>query len=450
LGVALLTVQPITIPYAPRRLFRAYHDRQQRWACMCVHRRAGKTVANINDLIRRGVELQREDGRLAYIAPYLNQAKDVAWTYLKRYAAPLNPRINESELWIEIPNAGGHTSRVRIYGADNAERLRGGYLDAAVVDEFADIAPSIYGEIIRPMLADRGGWATFIGTIKGRNHLHALHEARKHDPDWYCLYARASETGLLPAEELADSRATMTAEQYAQEFELDPDAAIIGAYYGTELAEAERAGRICDVPYDDALPVHTAWDLGMGDSTAIWWFQIVGSELRVIDYYENSGQALGHYTAVCAAKGYCQGDDWVPHDAKVRELGTGRTRVETLTSLGRKPRLVPDHKLMDGINALRLSLPRMWFDASRCRDGVEALKQYRAEYDDKKRVFSDRPRHDWTSHTADAARYMAMAWREIVPETVPEPGRRLAVGRGNTATFNDLWGTAPRQHRDRW
>lgn len=441
-------VHRIVIPYTPRDLFRAYHRRSQRWACLVVHRRAGKSVACINDLIRRAVLLTEPDGRFAYIAPQLNQAKDVAHSYLRRYTGPLAPRVNDSELWVEVPNAGGHVSRIRIYGADNPDRLRGGYFDGCVLDEYADMAPSVWGEVIRPMLADRQGWATFIGTLKGRNHLWKTYEERSEDAAWFAMLARASATGILPPDELDAMRADMTPEEYAQEMECNPDAAIRGAYWGKELADAEEQGRMASFDAEDA-PVHTAWDLGIGDSTAIWWWQAVGKEIRILDFYENHGHGLAHYAAVCASKPWKQGDDWVPHDARVKELGTGRTRIETLIGLGRKPRLVPDHKVDDGIEAVRRVLPLCWFRTPDTREGVEGLKQYQAEYDEKARTFKDRPRHDWTSHRADAIRYLAMAYREIVPEPKKEPGRVLAVGSGNTVRLNDLWEAQARRAKER-
>ena len=442
-----MEVRRLVIPYTPRGLFQPYHKRSARWGALVVHRRAGKSVACINDLVRRAVECRGQDGRFAYIAPQLNQAKDVAHSYLKRYTAPLSPKINEAELWVEIPNAGGHTSRIRIYGADNPDRLRGGYFDGCILDEYADMAPSVWGEIIRPMLADRQGWATFIGTLKGRNHLWKLYEDHADDPAWFTLLARASSTGIIPDAELKDMRADMTPEEYEQEMECSPDAAIRGAYWGKELAAAETEGRM--IPVEAAPgPVHTVWDLGMGDSTAIWWWQAVGAEIRVLDFYESHGHGLEHYAAVCASKPWPAGDDWVPHDAKVRELGTGRTRIETLIAMGRKPRLVPDHKVEDGIEGVRRVLSRCWFNTPTTRDGVEGLKQYRADYDEKLRVFKDRPRHDWTSHRSDSFRYLAMAYREIVPAP-PKPSERfIAVGSGSTATLNDLW-DAEKKHRKR-
>lgn len=439
-------INRVRIPYKPRGLFKPYHLRSQRWACLVVHRRGGKTVACVNDLIRRAVMLDKIDGRFAYIGPQLNQSKDVVWTYLKRFAGPLITEKNESDLWVEVPNAAGAVSRIRIYGADNPDRLRGGYFDYALLDEYADIAPSVYGEIVRPMLADRQGGATFIGTLKGRNHLWKLYEQHADDAGWFTMLAKASETGVLPAEELADMREDMTPEEYAQEMECNPDAAIRGAYWGKELADAETAGRM--VPIEAALgPVQTVWDLGIGDSTAIWWWQAVGGEIRVLDFYENHGFGLEHYAAVCASKPWPQGDDWVPHDAKVRELGTGRTRIETLIAMGRKPRLVPDHKVEDGIEAVRRILSRTWFNTPATRDGVEGLKQYRADYDEKTRAFKDRPRHDWTSHRADAFRYLAMAYREIVPAPPPKPSPVIAVGSGNTATLNDLWNARAKERQ---
>jgi phage terminase large subunit len=208
-----------------------------------------------------------------------------------------------------------------------------------------------------------------------------------------------------------------------------------GAYYVKEMADAKAQGRICKVEYDPLIPVHTAWDLGIGDSTAIWFFQLVGSEIRVIDFYEANNQGLPHYAGVLGAKGYKYGEDWVPHDAKVRELGTGRTRIETLQALGRKPRLVPDHKLMDGINATRETLPKCWFNAERTEYGLDALRQYRSEYDDKALVFDDKPLHDWTSHAADAFRYLAMAWRVLAPEPEPEDTLKKLL---QPMTLNDI------------
>ncbi len=413
-------------------MFLPYHKRAQRWAALVAHRRCGKTVACVNDILPRALTNARPDPRYAYVAPFFSQAKDAAWLYLKRYAAPIMGREpNESESWIELLNG----ARVRIYGADNPDRLRGAYLDGIVLDEYADMRPSVWGEVIRPMLADRQGWATFIGTPKGRNDFHAICETARVSPEWFFATLPASSTGILPRSELDAARLDMTPEQYEQEFECSFDAAILGAYYSKEIAEAERNGHFVDLPVDPHLPVHLAWDLGIGDSTAIWIFQVYRAEIRVLDFYENSGFGLEHYVTVLEERGW-RGTDWLPHDAKARELGTGRTRVETLTSMGRKIALVPGHTVEDGINAARLALPLMWFDRTKTAHGVEALRQYRAEYDEKTKAFRNKPRHDWTSHAADAARYMAMVWRALRPQekAAPKPiGKPM-----NRMTFDEL------------
>lgn len=410
---------PITIQYAPRKVFLPFHTRTQRFAVGVAHRRCGKTVACINDKVRKAALSDKHMYRAAYIAPYLKQAKDVAWEYLKQYSRPLwSKPPNESELYVELLNG----QRIRIYGADNAEALRGGYFDDATLDEYADMAPSVWGSIIRPMLADRQGSATFIGTPKGRNSFYEIFERAKTDPDWFWFMLRASETKLLPQSELDAARQDMTQEQYDQEFECSFDAAILGAYFGKEIAIAEREGRVGKFEADPEIPVHCAWDLGVGDSTAIWFFQMAGPQIHVIDHYEASGFAIEHYAEVKKRKGYRYGDDFVPHDAKVREFSrsTGaedghraRQRVEVMLELGLKPVVVTQHRVEDGINAARRALSRCWFNAETTGPGMEALRQYRADFDEKARAFKNAPKHDWTSHTADAFRYLAMAWEEI-------------------------------------
>ena len=239
----------------------------------------------------------------------------------------------------------------------------------------------------------------------------------------------------------------MTPEQYEQEFECSFDAAIMGAYFGKEIAQAEREGRIRDLHYDPELPVHTSWDLGIGDPTAIWFWQITGNEIRLIDHYENTGQAIPHYVKEIQSRNYKPGVDWVPHDAKFRSAETGRTRLETLLSLGRDPWVVPDHTLMDGINSARLLLPRCYFDRRKCADGIEALRQYRADFDEKAKTFKDKPRHDWTSHSADAFRYMAMAYKEIVPQPPPKTVQWKFL---HEATLDELWEAQDPPRRRAW
>ena len=404
--------QRIELDYRPRRQFKPFHDRTQRWACLVAHRRAGKTVATINDTIMRAVRGAKPDGRYAYIAPLYNQAKDIAWAYLKHYAYPLlADSPNESELRVDLING----SRIRLYGADNPDRLRGIYLDGVILDEFGDMKPAIWTDVLRPALSDRKGWATFIGTPKGKNEFWDVWSRAQSDGEWFAMMLKASETGLIDAEELAEARKQMGPDQYEQEYECSFEAAIKGAFYADELRRASEEGRIGKVPIDRGLQVDTAWDLGVSDSTAIWFVQTLGKERRIIDYYESSGVGLDHYVQVLKDRGYVYRDHYFPHDIAIRELTSGKSRVETLKALGITAHVGEQSNVMDGINAVRRMLDQCWFDAERCARGVEALKQYRREYDDKLKDWKQRPLHDWTSHGADALRTFATGFRDATP-----------------------------------
>lgn len=396
----------VVIPYTPRTQFVPFHDRKERFACLVCHRRAGKTVATLNDDIRDALRSPHKDWRGAYIAPYYAQAKDVAWDYAKRFSAPIpGVQFNESELRIDYPNG----ARYRLYGADNYDRMRGIYLNRASLDEYGDMDPRAWSEVIRPALTDRQGTATFIGTPKGNNHFAEIFDRAGEDPDWYRLTLKASATNLIAPEELRAARREMTADQYEQEFECSFSAALVGAYYGRDMNAAEADGRITGVPYDRAVPVYTAWDLGIDDSTAIWFVQIVGREIHVIDYLEQSGEALDYYVRELQNRPYTWATHYLPHDAEAKELGTGKTRTETLKSLGlTNIKVVPVQRVEDGINAARMLLPRCWFDKAKCKRGIEALRNYRREFDDKTKAFRQKPLHDWASHGADAFRYLAM------------------------------------------
>lgn len=411
-------IAPIGRRYAARTQFEGLHGRAERWGIVVAHRRAGKTVACINELIRAAADSQRPNPRYAYIAPQLNQAKDIAWQYLNDFTDHLRPelRSNATELWIELPANG---ARIRIYGADNPDRLRGIYLDGAVLDEFGDMDPSAWSKVIRPALSDRQGWAIFIGTPKGRNGFHRLWIQAQDDPRWFRLSLKASETGLIDAGELADARKAMSDDEYAQEYECSFEAAVRGAYYGRELIRAEAEGRITAVPHDPLLPVHTAWDLGIADSTVIWFVQALGREIRAIDVLKGEGVGLDWYARRLQERDYVWGQHYLPHDAQARELGTGLSRVERLAELGIRATICPGLPVEDGIQAVRGLLPNCWFDASRCRAGLEALRMYRRDFDEKSQEFRVRPLHDWTSHYADAFRYFAVGHRPAVVTRSP-------------------------------
>ena len=403
----------IVIPYLPRKQFAGFHERTHRWGCIVAHRRAGKTVACLNELIRGALSCTLPEPRFAYVAPQYNQAKDIAFSYLKRYTSVIpGATVNESELRVDLPNGG----RVRLYGADNYDRMRGIYLDGVIPDEYASMDPRAWSEVIRPTLSDRQGWAIFIGTPRGHNAFHDVWQTALTDPTWFSLMLKASETGILPQSELDDARKTMTEDEYLQEYECSFEAAIKGAYYAQEFTRAEAERRITKVPYDRYVPVMTAWDLGFTDSTAIWFIQAVGGEVHIIDHYVADSQPLSHYADVLKRKAqewgeaHRWGEHFFPHDVQAHELTVGRSRVQTLRELGITAIVVPAHNVNDGINSTRRLFDRFWFDKELCHVGVEALRLYRREYDDKNKMFKDRPFHDWTSHSADALRTFAAGW----------------------------------------
>jgi len=398
-------VTTINLDYQPRHLFVPFHKRKERWACIVAHRRAGKTVSCIADLGDAALRDTSGNGRYGYIAPLFSQAKDIAWEYLKAYLAKVpGVGINESELRVDLPNG----SRIRLYGAENYDRMRGLYFDGVVLDEPADFPVNAWPTVIRPALSDRKGWAVFIGTPKGKNGFWEVYEQAKQDSGWYVGFHPASRTGVLDQEELDAALKVMGEDRYQQEYECSFEAAIQGAYFGREMKAATEEGRICAVPHEPSVGVVTSWDLGVGDSTAIWFMQMVGQERRLIDYYESSGVGLDHYVHVLGEKKYNYTRHILPHDVKVRELGSGKSRLETLGSLGVRPiEIAPQLRVDDGIQAARSFLATCWFDEERCARGIEALRQYRRDFNEKGKTWRDRPMHDWTSHGADSFRYMA-------------------------------------------
>lgn len=424
----------IVIPYTPRGAFKPLHKRTQRWACVVAHRRAGKTVACVNELIKAALSDPRQGQLYAYVAPFYTQAKGVAWDYLKEFSRPVpGIKINEAELRIDYPNG----NRIQLFGADNADRMRGLAFSGLVADEFGDWKPSVWGYVIRPALADRNGWAVIIGTPKGRNQFCEVFENARKSPDWLALMLKASQTGLLPESEIAALREELSEDAYQQEMECDFDAAILGAFYGREMREAMDAGRITKVKPEREMAVYTAWDLGYRDDTAIWWYQVVRGEVHVLDYYAVSGADIAEIAQVVIDKHYRYAKHWLPHDARAKTLASGgKSIVEQLGEhLGMSSlAIVPELGVQDGIQAVRRVLPRCWFDEERCDEGLEALRQYQREYDEDKKSFRERPRHDWTSHPADAFRMLAVAWREEAGDAPPPKGKTL-----ENITIDELW-----------
>ena len=399
----------IEIPYKPREHQLKVHEllEGKRFAVVVAHRRFGKTVAALNHLIREAVLNEKETPRYAYIAPTYGQAKRVAWDYLVKYTTPLGGTNNISELRVDFWGR-----RIQLYGSDNPDSLRGQYFDGVIIDEVGDQNPKIWTDIVRPALTDRKGWCLFIGTPKGHNHFKELRDRAEKEDGWGLLEFKASETGVVDDTELKAAKNEMGEDKYRQEFECSFDAAVEGSYYGTILNDLEEKKHMQEIPREELSRTFTAWDLGMGDSTSIWVAQLVGTEVRLIDYYENHGVGLDHYVKWIKDNNYTKAEHILPHDVRVRELGTGKSRLEMLEESGLEVKIAPRMGLDDGIQAVRRLLPRCWFNVPKVQTGLNCLRNYRRDYDEKRKIFYERPLHDWSSHGSDSFRYLALGLDE--------------------------------------
>jgi phage terminase large subunit len=399
----------ITIGYRPRKHFRPFHASQKRWRYVVAHRRAGKSVAFINDLIRAALQNSRDIPvpRYAYVGPTFAQAKDLVWNYIKQYTKDLpGVTYSESELTCRLPNR----AQITLYGGGQAyNRIRGLYLDGAVLDEYPLINPEALNSVIRPALADYQGFGIVAGTPAGRDHFFDQKVQAERNPDlWDVFNIPVTETNALAVDELEEMQRTMTPHQFEREMMCSFEAPVENSYYGDLMVAARMEGRLTRVPADPRLKVITAWDLGMKDLTTIWFAQKIGQEIRFIDFYQSSGKGLDYYARVLSEKGYLYGHHLLPHDIKVRELGTGRSRFETLLSLGVEPMVVPDHSIADGISGVRSVIPISWFDEEKCELGIDALRSYHVQMAPSGATVRDAPAHTWASHAADAMRYFAM------------------------------------------
>lgn len=406
----------ITIPYQPRSWARKLHDTTKRWVVLVLHRRAGKTVACLNHLQRDA--LRTANSKYGYIAPTYRQAKDVAWDMIKHYARPVpGVEFNEAELRVDYPNG----SRIRLYGADNPDALRGIALWGVVFDEYSQQPSNIFTEIIRPALADHKGYAIWIGTPKGKNDFYRLYEYGKTDVNWLSLLLTVNETNVLDTDELADARKMMSEDEYSQEFLCSFETAVKGAVYGKEWAELIQAGRLQRIEYDPNLPTYSAWDFGIGDATAVGIYQVppLGKEVRLIDYYENTDQILQHYIEWLKNKPYKLSMSYGDPAGKQRNLLTGRSVFEDLNSakttqyLGYPLSMFsrPSH-VIDKIHSTKKLLQILWVD-ERCKAFINAITNYHYQWDEAKGEYKPDPYHDWSSHAMDQLGYFSVNY--LVP-----------------------------------
>lgn len=419
----------IVIPYSPRKHFEPLHASKKRWRFVVAHRRAGKSVSEINETIKKALMNDREypPPRYAYVGPSFAQTKDLIWGYAKHYTSPFigmeGYSVSEGDLQIRLPNG----AMINLYGGAAAyERMRGLYFDGIVLDEFPLLNPSVFSTVVRPCLADYRGWAIISGTSNGDDHFHELKKRNQSDTTWDFFIIPVTETDALHPDEVEEMTKDMTAEEYAREMMCAFDAPIAGSYYASFMNKAEAEGRVCAVPHDPSVPVFTWWDLGISDYMCVWFVQRVGRELHVIDYIEVQDKGIPEVwqmvngTWVDPTTGlvpervkyrqrYSFGAHVPPHDIRARELGTGKSRYEVMVGLaGEVPVIIATSlKVEDGITAVKTTLPLCYFDRERTEQGRSALRNYH-------RSKAGIPVHNWASHGSDAFRCGSVMVNQVI------------------------------------
>jgi phage terminase large subunit len=422
-------MQTITLPYnfTPRDyqkpLFRAIDSGFKR-AVVIWHRRAGKDKSLINIISKKAME---RVGTYYYLFPTYKQGKKIIWNgmdkdgfkFINHIPEAIVKRKDSTDMLVELING----SIIQIVGTDNIDSIVGTNPVGCVFSEYALQDPTAWS-FLRPILQENGGFAIFNYTPRGDNHGKTLYEAALKRENWYVELRKADETGVFTKEQLDEELNELKQEHgddeglalFEQEYLCSFSSPVIGSYYGSLMQRLEKDGRVRNIPYDPIIPVHTWWDLGVGDATCIGFVQQVGLEIRLIDYYETSGEGIPHYASVLNSKGYSYGTHYAPHDIEVRELGTGRSRLEIAREHGINFRVVARQSIEDGIEALRSVLPRVYFDETKTELLMAALKNYHKAYDEKRKIYKDHPEHDWSSHGADMMRYMATSIEEEQPK----------------------------------
>jgi phage terminase large subunit len=405
--------------YIPRDVFQEFHKRKQRWAVVVAHRRCGKTVACINELIKYCVNDTSKMGRYAYISPYFNQSKQVAWDYVKQFTRGIKgTKVNEAELRVDFANG----ARLQLFGADNADRLRGLFFNGIICDEYADFKPSVWTYVIRPALADKMGWAVLIGTPRGKNSFFDRYtQAANGEGDWFAVKIKASESGILPESEIVALKSEMSEMAWRQEMECDFEIPVQGAYYAEGLEAAKAEGRIGNVAADPLMTIRSFWDIGgtgaRADSCAIWIAQFIGREIRVLNYYEAQGQPLASHVNWLRSNGYDKIQCVLPHDGVQHDKVYQVTYESALQEAGFDAFVVKNQgagAATQRIEAARRLFGTMWFNSNQgCLDGLDTLAMYKEKRDELRNIGLG-PEHDAASHCGDAFGLMAVAHPMLV------------------------------------
>lgn len=385
-------------------------------------RRAGKDMTAFQLCIRSCL---KKVCVIYYIFPTYSQAKKVIWDSITNTGERILDYIpdelvdskNGQEMKIRFKNG----SLLQLVGSDNFDSLMGTNPQGVVFSEYALQDPRAY-QYIRPILTANDGWAVFISTPRGKNHLWELYQIASHSPEWYCLKLTVEDTNHIPLSAIEQEKAEgiMSDDLIQQEYYTSFTMGVEGSYYAKYLDRMRLKAQIGIVPWEPGFKVHTAWDLGVRDSTCILFFQVIGQTVRIIDSYEKNKEGLEHYVKVVQQKPYSYGKHIAPHDIKVREFGSGMTRIEKAKQLGITFVVAPDVSIEDGIESVRSALNKIWIDDSSCGQFIKALENYRQEYDVKKKVYKNAPLHDWSSHFADCMRYLCISLPKTRDGTSPE------------------------------
>ena len=402
----------IQIPYKPRSVQAFIHQEldKHRYSLLCLHRRCGKTTLCLNHLIKAAMTNKNHNPRYAYIAPTYKQAKSIAFDFLKFYTKNIpGTKYNESELRCDFING----ARISLLSSENPDSIRGIYLDGCIIDEAAQINPSLIDEVVTPALSDRKGFMVMCGTPKGMNNIfYDYYNKAQADDKWFLYKAKASQTKIVDEEELDAALSVMGKAKFDQEYECSFIGNIEGSIYGELVQDLDDDGKIGSVPYDPSLPVSPAWDIGYNDSTSIIFFQLLNHQINIIETYENDNEALPHYIKFLQDKDYVYETHYGPFDLDQTEFSNGKTRREVAAALGVRFRLAPRINLEDGLHAVKMLLPRCQIDSDNCSDLLIALRHYHRKFNDKERIFKPKPVHDWSSHMMDALRCLATGIEE--------------------------------------
>lgn len=418
------------------------------------HRRAGKDEVYLH---WAAVAAHQRPATYWHMLPEYAQGRKAIWAAVnpqsgrrridEAFPHVLRANTNEQEMFIRFKCG----STWQVVGSDRYDAAVGSPPAGIVFSEWALANPAAWA-YLAPILIENDGWAGFITTSRGRNHAKSMLDIGRSNPAWHAQVLTIDDTGLISPETIEEQRTQyhgIFGEEAGdalieQEYFCSFEAAVLGSYWGKLIALAEREQRICKVDIDRAFPVHKAWDIGMDDPMAIWCFQVGHGFINVVDYYEASGFGFDHYAEWLKERDY-RGVDWVPHDAKQREPGapSGRSRIASMIAEGLKPKLVPDHKPADRINAGRKTIPVARFDAERCAKGLDCLREYKAEWNPDLRTFAKTAKHDWASHGADAFGHMSVAWKEPIPADDNKPLRG-----SSEMTMEEAWRLAKQQSVD--